>query len=84
MRCTDRDRLRPVRRQRGGRGLGGRDHPAVGMEQIADADPANGENPLFRAAQAYLDFARAHPAVYDAMFTRATALHFAAETLRPN
>ncbi len=54
------------------------------MEQIADADPANGENPLFRAAQAYLDFARAHPAVYDAMFTRATALHFAAETLRPN
>ncbi len=53
------------------------------MKQIADADPANGENPLFRAAQAYLDFARAHPAVYDAMFTRATALHFAAEDTPP-
>jgi AcrR family transcriptional regulator len=33
---------------------------------------------LSRAAHAYLAFARDHPAVYDAMFTRATALRFAA------
>jgi AcrR family transcriptional regulator len=30
-------------------------------------------------ANAYLDFANDNPAVYDAMFTRATALHFAAQ-----
>src|SRR6202035_4051948 len=29
-------------------------------------------------AHAYLDFARANPVVYDAMFTRATTLRFAA------
>lgn len=34
---------------------------------------------LARTAQAYLGFARDNPAVYDAMFTRATALPFAAE-----
>jgi AcrR family transcriptional regulator len=33
---------------------------------------------LTRIAHAYLDFARDHPAVYDAMFTRATTLRFAA------
>ena len=38
---------------------------------------------LTQTAQAYLDFARDHPAVYDAMFTRATALHFAAEDTPP-
>ncbi|MFY9919750.1 MAG: TetR/AcrR family transcriptional regulator, partial [Mycobacterium sp.] len=32
-----------------------------------------------RIAQAYLDFARDNPAVYDAMFTRATTLRFAAQ-----
>lgn len=32
---------------------------------------------LTRIAHAYLDFARDHPAVYDAMFTRATNLRFA-------
>jgi AcrR family transcriptional regulator len=32
---------------------------------------------LTRTARAYLDFARDNPAVYDAMFTRATSLHFA-------
>jgi len=34
---------------------------------------------LLRVAHAYLDFARDHPAVYDAMFTRTTALRFAAD-----
>ena len=33
---------------------------------------------LTRIAHAYLDFARDHPAVYDAMSTRATTLRFAA------
>lgn len=33
---------------------------------------------LTRVAHAYLDFAHACPAVYDAMFTRATSLRFAA------
>ncbi|MGY4709471.1 TetR/AcrR family transcriptional regulator [Mycolicibacterium sp. CBM1] len=34
---------------------------------------------LARIAHAYLQFARDNPAVYDAMFTRTTGLHFAAE-----
>ncbi|MEE3065526.1 MAG: TetR/AcrR family transcriptional regulator [Actinomycetota bacterium] len=34
---------------------------------------------LNRIAQAYLDFAHTNPAVYEAMFTRATALHFSAD-----
>src|SRR5947209_7556733 len=34
---------------------------------------------LARIGQAYLDFARDNPAVYDAMFTRTTALRFAAQ-----
>jgi AcrR family transcriptional regulator len=38
---------------------------------------------LSRIAQAYLDFARDHPAVYDAMFTRATTLRFAAQDTPP-
>ena len=38
---------------------------------------------LARTAQAYLDFARDNPAVYDAMFTRATALPFAAHDTPP-
>ncbi|WP_458318191.1 TetR/AcrR family transcriptional regulator [Mycolicibacterium brisbanense] len=38
---------------------------------------------LARIAQAYLDFARANPAVYEAMFSRATALRFAAEDTPP-
>jgi AcrR family transcriptional regulator len=36
-----------------------------------------------RIAQAYLDFARDNPAVYDAMFTRATTLRFAAQDTPP-
>jgi len=41
------------------------------------ADAATGA--LARIARAYLDFAHDNPAVYDAMFTRATSLRFAAE-----
>ncbi|MGD1239289.1 TetR-like C-terminal domain-containing protein [Mycobacterium seoulense] len=38
---------------------------------------------LTRVADAYLDFARDNPAVYDAMFTRATNLRFAADDTPP-
>jgi AcrR family transcriptional regulator len=38
---------------------------------------------LARIAHAYLDFARDNPAVYDAMFTRATTLRFAAQDTPP-
>ncbi len=38
---------------------------------------------LTRIARAYLDFARAKPAVYDAMFTRSTTLRFAAQDTPP-
>jgi AcrR family transcriptional regulator len=38
---------------------------------------------LARIAHAYLDFARDNPAVYDAMFTRATTLRFAAQNTPP-
>jgi AcrR family transcriptional regulator len=41
----------------------------------ADSAPAA----LTRIAHAYLEFARDHPAVYDAMFTRTTTLRFGAE-----
>jgi AcrR family transcriptional regulator len=41
------------------------------------------EDALRRIAHAYLDFALANPAVYDAMFTRATTLHFAASDTPP-
>src|SRR6516162_7045335 len=38
---------------------------------------------LTRIAHAYLDFARDNPAVYDAMFTGATTLRFAAQDTPP-
>jgi len=38
---------------------------------------------LTRIAHAYLDYARDNPAVYDAMFTRATTLRFAAQDTPP-
>jgi AcrR family transcriptional regulator len=38
---------------------------------------------LARIAHAYFDFARDNPAVYDAMFTRATTLRFAAQDTPP-
>lgn len=66
----------------------------AGMEQIADAVAIDGfgelteamaaanaaadGDALTRVARAYLDFARANPALYDAMFTRATTLRFGA------
>lgn len=50
-------------------------------EVIRDARSGAGaaSDALTRIARAYLDFARDNPAVYDAMFTRATSLHFAAQ-----
>ena len=56
-----------------------------GFGELADAiraaHPGTGaaDDVLTRIAHAYLDFARDNPAVYDAMFTRATALQFAAQ-----
>jgi AcrR family transcriptional regulator len=47
----------------------------------SDADAAS--EALTRIAHAYLDFARDNPAVYDAMFTRATALRFASQDTPP-
>lgn len=38
---------------------------------------------LMRTARAYLDFAHANPAVYDAMFTRVTTLRFADDETPP-
>lgn len=38
---------------------------------------------LARIAQAYLDFSRDNPALYDAMFTRITTLHFADQDSPP-
>jgi AcrR family transcriptional regulator len=66
----------------------------AGMEQIADAVALDGfgelsdalqaansgtGDALGRVAQAYLDFARDHPAMYDAMFLRSTTLNFATD-----
>jgi AcrR family transcriptional regulator len=53
---------------------------AIGAAR-SDADPAG--DAMTRIARAYLDFARDNPAVYDAMFTRATTLHFGAENTPP-
>jgi AcrR family transcriptional regulator len=56
-----------------------------GFGELADelrAARAGAETPhrsLASVAHAYLDFARANPALYDAMFARTTTLHFAAE-----
>ncbi len=44
---------------------------------------AESEDALRRIAHAYIDFALTNPAVYDAMFTRATTLHFAASDTPP-
>ncbi|MET0705182.1 MAG: TetR/AcrR family transcriptional regulator [Mycobacterium sp.] len=56
-----------------------------GFEELADALRAAGSDAgpahaaLVQIAHAYLQFARDHPAVYEAMFTRSTSLHFGAE-----
>ncbi|TRW81189.1 TetR/AcrR family transcriptional regulator [Mycolicibacterium sp. 018/SC-01/001] len=54
-------------------------------EDIGTARAVGGDarDVLIRTAQAYLDFARRHPSVYDAMFTRATSLDFAADDTPP-
>ena len=44
-----------------------------------DAVPATPEEALGRVAHAYSNFATENPALYDAMFTRATRLRFGAE-----
>lgn len=55
-----------------------------GFGELAEAmgaacsDRDSAADALTRVAHAYLDFARKNPAVYDAMFTRASSLHFAA------
>jgi AcrR family transcriptional regulator len=60
-----------------------------GFAELADVCSAassgagTASDALTRVAHAYLDFARDNPAVYDAMFTRATTLRFAAEDTPP-
>ena len=49
----------------------------------ARSDAHLADDALTRVARAYLDFAKDNPAVYDAMFTRTTALRFAAEDTPP-
>jgi AcrR family transcriptional regulator len=51
--------------------------------RAARADAAGAGAALTRIAHAYLGFAREHPAVYDAMFTRTTTLRFAADDTPP-
>jgi hypothetical protein len=52
-------------------------------EVIRAARSDNDGDALTRVARAYLDFARDNPAVYDAMFTRTTALRVAADDTPP-
>jgi len=47
--------------------------------RAARPDAGTASDALTRIGHAYLDFARDNPAVYDAMFTRATTLRFAAQ-----
>lgn len=60
-----------------------------GFAELAEAiraaysDTGAASDTLTRTARAYLDFARDNPAVYDAMFTRATTLQFAAQDTPP-
>lgn len=51
--------------------------------RAAYSDTGDASDTLTRVARAYLDFARDNPAVYDAMFTRATTLQFAAQDTPP-
>jgi AcrR family transcriptional regulator len=60
-----------------------------GFAELADVCSAassgagTASDALTRVAHAYLDFVRDNPAVYDAMFTRATTLRFAAQDTPP-
>ncbi|MGN8025223.1 TetR/AcrR family transcriptional regulator [Microbacterium sp. 22242] len=47
------------------------------------ADPAADDDPLAHLVDAYLAFARAHPALYQAMFEARTAIVFASEATPP-
>lgn len=49
----------------------------------AHSDSDGAGDTLTRIAQAYLNFARDNPAVYDAMFTRTTTLRFGVEDTPP-
>jgi AcrR family transcriptional regulator len=60
-----------------------------GFDELADAlrtarsGAGEASDAMTRIGYAYLDFARDNPAVYDAMFTRTTTLHFGAEDTPP-
>ena len=60
-----------------------------GFSELADAvstariDAGEPQDALRRIAHAYIDFARGNPALYDAMFTRASTLNFAAADTPP-
>jgi AcrR family transcriptional regulator len=60
-----------------------------GFDELAEtlhaarAGAATTIDALQQLARAYVDFARQNPALYDAMFTRSTTLHFAAEDTPP-
>ena len=49
----------------------------------AGAGAATATDALRQLAHAYVDFARQNPALYDAMFTRSTTLHFAVDDTPP-
>ena len=55
----------------------------TGRLHAARAGAATSTDALRQFARAYVDFARDNPALYDAMFTRATTLHFAADDTPP-
>ena len=60
-----------------------------GFDELADAlrtaraGVGETSDAMTRIAHAYLDFARDNPAVYDAMFTLTTTLHFGADDTPP-
>jgi len=51
--------------------------------RAARSDTETARDNLARVAHAYIDFGRDNPAVYDAMFARATTLRFAAQDTPP-
>ena len=53
---------------------------ALGRAHAGAGEP---EQEFRRIAHAYIDFARENPALYDAMFTRASTLNFAADDTPP-
>src|SRR6185437_8797604 len=55
----------------------------AGVLRAARSGAGETSDALTRIAHAYLDFARDRPAVYDAMFTRATTLRFATQDTPP-